>query len=88
MFYFTQRVLSDLGADLAQENYELLQEMGRQQRLATSVTEQMSVEAQVGWGVGVHIINGQGPISLYPPYPKDQGMLWFYVEAARRPQWC
>ena len=22
---------------------------------------------------------------LYPPYPKDQGMLWFYVEAARRP---
>ena len=23
--------------------------------------------------------------SLYPPYPKDQGMLWFYVEAARRP---
>ena len=26
--------------------------------------------------------------SLYPPYPKDRGMLWFYVEAARRPQWC
>ena len=25
---------------------------------------------------------------LYPPYPKDRGMLWFYVEAARRPQWC
>ena len=25
---------------------------------------------------------------LYPPYPKDGGMLWFYVEAARRPQWC
>ena len=23
--------------------------------------------------------------SLYPPYPKDRGMLWFYVEAARRP---
>ena len=23
---------------------------------------------------------------LYPPYPKDRGMLWFYVEAARRPQ--
>ena len=22
---------------------------------------------------------------LYPPYPKDRGMLWFYVEAARRP---
>ena len=22
---------------------------------------------------------------LYPPYPKDGGMLWFYVEAARRP---
>ena len=22
---------------------------------------------------------------LYPPYPKDQGMLWFYVKAARRP---
>ena len=21
---------------------------------------------------------------LYPPYPKDPGMLWFYVEAARR----
>ena len=20
---------------------------------------------------------------LYPPYPKDGGMLWFYVEAAR-----
>ena len=20
---------------------------------------------------------------LYPPYPKDRGMLWFYVEAAR-----
>ena len=34
-------------------------------------------------------------LSLYPPYPKDRGMLWFYVEAARRPppatrrpQWC
>ena len=27
-----------------------------------------------------------GSISyLYPPYPKDRGMLWFYVEAARRP---
>ena len=25
---------------------------------------------------------------LYPLYPKDRGMLWFYVEAARRPQWC
>ena len=32
---------------------------------------------------------------LYPQYPKDRGMLWFYVEAARRPppaarrpQWC
>ena len=32
---------------------------------------------------------------LYPPYPKDRGILWFYVEAARRPppaarspQWC
>ena len=25
---------------------------------------------------------------LYPPYPKDRGMLWFNVEAARRPQWC
>ena len=25
---------------------------------------------------------------LYPPYPKDRGMLWFYVKAARRPQWC
>ena len=25
---------------------------------------------------------------LYPPYPKDRGMLWFYVETARRPQWC
>ena len=24
---------------------------------------------------------------LYPPYPKDRGMLRFYVEAARRPQW-
>ena len=24
-------------------------------------------------------------LSLYPPYPKDRGMLWFYVEAARRP---
>ena len=24
-------------------------------------------------------------VSLYPPYPKDRGMLWFYVEAARRP---
>ena len=24
-------------------------------------------------------------VLLYPPYPKDQGMLWFYVEAARRP---
>ena len=23
--------------------------------------------------------------SLYPPYPKDRGKLWFYVEAARRP---
>ena len=22
---------------------------------------------------------------LYPPYPKDRGMLWFYVEAAHRP---
>ena len=22
---------------------------------------------------------------LYPPYPRDRGMLWFYVEAARRP---
>ena len=22
---------------------------------------------------------------LYPPYPKDRGMLWFYVKAARRP---
>ena len=22
---------------------------------------------------------------LYPPYPKDRGMLWFYVEAVRRP---
>ena len=22
---------------------------------------------------------------LYPPYPKDRGMLWFYVEAARHP---
>ena len=20
---------------------------------------------------------------IYPPYPKDRGMLWFYVEAAR-----
>ena len=34
-------------------------------------------------------------ILLYPPYPKDRGMLWFYVKAARRPspaarrpQWC
>ena len=27
-------------------------------------------------------------VLLYPPYPKDRGMLWFYVEAARRPQWC
>ena len=27
-------------------------------------------------------------ILSYPPYPKDRGMLWFYVEAARRPQWC
>ena len=24
-------------------------------------------------------------VLLYPPYPKDRGMLWFYVEAARRP---
>ena len=24
-------------------------------------------------------------ILLYPPYPKDRGMLWFYVEAACRP---
>ena len=31
-------------------------------------------------------------LSLYPLLsnydPKDRGMLWFYVEAARRPQWC
>ena len=26
-----------------------------------------------------------GILLLYPPYPKDRGMLWFYVEAARRP---
>ena len=25
------------------------------------------------------------PCLLYPPYPKDRGMLWFYVEAARHP---
>ena len=25
---------------------------------------------------------GDKPL-LYPPYPKDRGMLWFYVEAAR-----
>ena len=25
------------------------------------------------------------PCFLYPPYPKDRGMLRFYVEAARRP---
>ena len=24
-------------------------------------------------------------VLLYPPYPKDRGMLWFYVKAARRP---
>ena len=24
-------------------------------------------------------------VFLYPPYPKDRGMLWFYVKAARRP---
>ena len=24
-------------------------------------------------------------VLLYPLYPKDRGMLWFYVEAARRP---
>ena len=29
-----------------------------------------------------------GALLLYPPYPKDRGMLWFYAEAARRPQWC
>ena len=36
-----------------------------------------------------HISEQKGPMLkpqlLYPPYPKDRGMLWFYVEAARRP---
>ena len=25
---------------------------------------------------------------IISPVPKDRGMLWFYVKAARRPQWC
>ena len=33
-------------------------------------------------------VNSLPLVLLYPPYPKDRGMLWFYVEAARRPQWC
>ena len=46
----------------------------------------------------IHVSKGATRLSvssLYPPYPKDLGMLWFYVEAARRPppaarrpQWC
>ena len=32
-----------------------------------------------------YMCNGTENVSLYPPYPKDRGMLWFYVEAARRP---
>ena len=41
------------------------------------------------------IMSQQKSWYLYPPYPKDRGMLWFYVKAARhpppaarRPQWC
>ena len=30
-------------------------------------------------------ISTESMLFLYPPYPKDRGMLWFYVEAARRP---
>ena len=27
-------------------------------------------------------------VFIISPVPKDRGMLWFYVKAARRPQWC
>ena len=47
------------------------------------------------WYVWIITSHRNSRTLLYPPYPKDRGMLWFYVEAARcpppaarRPQWC
>ena len=55
----------------------------------------MLITAAVGVGVNIMwvekitlILNMWGQSLLYPPYPKDRGMLWFCVEAARHPQWC
>ena len=33
------------------------------------------------------LVYGHG-LLIISPVPKDRGMLWFYVKAARRPQWC
>ena len=45
--HFTQEELSDLQQSLELQRLQLERERGRQQRLATSLTDQMQSEAQV-----------------------------------------
>ena len=56
--------------------------------LQTSVAHYLCVWIEVCWFSAMSFskwLPGGRIGFLYPPYPKDRGMLWFYVEAARRP---
>ena len=52
MVHFSmQEEMEEIQGTLAVENRQLMKEQARQQRIAATVTEQMSVEAQVKWVV-------------------------------------
>ena len=59
MFWWCfQTGLEDLNSELSSERIALLQEKGKQNRLATSVTEQINQEAQVSTQVVSAYTNG------------------------------